>query len=118
MHKVVDPQDAGDDEASAVLEEALPKLSDAAGAEVTGSLGDAEPLMAIQDAINLGNYDEIIISTLPRRVSRWLKLDLVSKTRGSACRSPTSMPTGCVTPVVPHGRDGGARRSGVAPCLV
>ncbi len=34
--------------------------------EVTGSLGDAEPLMAIQDAINLGHYDEIIISTLPR----------------------------------------------------
>jgi hypothetical protein len=37
--------------------------------------------MAIQDAVNLGQYDEIIISTLPRRVSRWLKLDLVSKTR-------------------------------------
>jgi hypothetical protein len=38
--------------------------------------------MAIQDAVNLGNYDEIIISTLPLGVSRWLKLDLVSKTRG------------------------------------
>jgi hypothetical protein len=37
--------------------------------------------MAIQDAVNLGHFDEIIISTLPRRVSRWLKLDLVSKTR-------------------------------------
>jgi hypothetical protein len=44
-------------------------------------MGDAEPLMAIQDAINLGNFDEIIISTLPLGVSRWLKLDLVSKTR-------------------------------------
>jgi hypothetical protein len=81
MHKVVDPQDTADDEANAVLAAALPKLSEAAGAEVTGSLGDPEPLMAIQDAINLGNYDEIIISTLPTRVSRWLKLDLVSKTR-------------------------------------
>jgi hypothetical protein len=38
--------------------------------------------MAIQDAINLGHFDEIIISTLPKRVSRWLKLDLVSKTKG------------------------------------
>lgn len=81
MHKVVDPQDAGDDEANEVLAQALPKLTDAAGATVTGSLGDAEPLSAIQDAVNLGDYNEIIISTLPRRVSRWLKLDLVSKTR-------------------------------------
>ena len=82
IHKVVDPQDAGDDEAAGVLASALPKLTEAAGREVTGSLGDAEPLMAIEDAINLGSYDEIIISTLPMGVSRWLKLDLVSKTRG------------------------------------
>jgi hypothetical protein len=82
IHKLVDPQDASDDEANAVLEEALPKLSDAAGNSVTGSIGDPEPLMAIQDAINLGDYDEIIISTLPRRVSRWLHLDLVSKAKG------------------------------------
>jgi hypothetical protein len=81
MHKVVDPQDSGDGEAQGVLAGALPKLSEAAGRTVTGSLGDAEPLMAIEDAVNLGNYDEIIISTLPRRVSRWLKVDLVSKTR-------------------------------------
>jgi hypothetical protein len=81
MHKVVDPQDAGDDEAQHVLHEALPKLSQAAGDHVTGNIGDSEPLMAIHDAINLGSYDEIIISTLPLGVSRWLKLDLVSKTR-------------------------------------
>ena len=82
MHKVVDPQDAGADEAQRVLEVALPKLSEAAGKEVTGSVGDAEPLMAIQDAVNLGDYDEIIVSTLPLGISRWLKLDLVSKARG------------------------------------
>jgi hypothetical protein len=81
MHKVVDPQDTGRDDAQEVLDDALPKLSKAAGGNVTGSLGDAEPLMAIEDAINLGQYDEIIISTLPKRVSRWLKLDLVSKTK-------------------------------------
>ena len=81
MHKVVDPQDAGRDEAQEVLDRALPKLSEAAGSEVTGSLGDSEPLMAIQDAVNLGSYDEIIVSTLPLGISRWLKLDLVSKTR-------------------------------------
>jgi hypothetical protein len=82
MHKVVDPQDTSDEEAGEVLRDALPRLSEAAGTTVTGSLGDPEPLSAIQDAINLGRYDEIIISTLPARVSRWLKLDLVSKTRG------------------------------------
>jgi hypothetical protein len=82
MHKVVDPQDAGADEAQRVLEGALPKLSDAAGQSVTGSVGDSEPLMAIQDAVNLGDYDEIIISTLPLGISRWLKLDLISKAKG------------------------------------
>ena len=82
MHKLVDPQDACDDDAQKVLDTALPKLSEAAGAKVTGNLGDTEPLMAIQDAINLGAYVEMIISTLPLGVSRWLKLDLVSKAKG------------------------------------
>jgi len=82
IHKLVDPQDASEEEAQRVLEVALPKLSEAAGADVTGSVGDPEPLMAIHDAVNLGGYDEIIISTLPLGISRWLKLDLVSKARG------------------------------------
>ena len=81
MHKLVDPQETGEDEAERVLREALPKLSEAAGSEITGSIGDSEPLMAVEDAVNLGDYDEIIISTLPKRISRWLKLDLVSKTK-------------------------------------
>lgn len=81
MHKVVDPIEAGEEEARMVLAEARPKLSEAAGSEVSGSVGDPEPLMAIHDAVNLGHYDEIIISTLPLGVSRWLKLDLVSKAR-------------------------------------
>src|SRR5438445_642033 len=37
MHKVVDPQDAGADEAQKVLDDALPKLSEAAGSESFGS---------------------------------------------------------------------------------
>ena len=82
MHKVVDPNEAGEDEANTVLDSALPKLSEAAGQPVTGSIGDPEPLMAIHDAVNLGEFQEIIISTLPLGISRWLKLDLVSKARG------------------------------------
>ena len=81
LDKVADPEEHGAGEARRVLADALPKLSTAASQEVTGEIGDAEPLMAIQDAVNLGNYDEIIISTLPLGVSRWLKLDLVSKAR-------------------------------------
>ncbi len=81
MHKVVDPLEAGDDEARTVLDDALPRLCEAAGQEVTGSVGDPEPLMAIHDAVNLGSYDEIIISTLPLGMSRWLKLDLISKAK-------------------------------------
>ena len=82
LAKVLDPEEYGEEEARRVLADALPKLSAVAGHEVTGDLGDPEPLAAIQDAINLGDYDEMIISTLPLGVSRWLKLDLISKARG------------------------------------
>lgn len=82
LHKVVDPQEGDEGEAEHVLRDALPLLSEAAGAPVTGHVGDPEPLMAIEDAVNRSRYDEIVISTLPRAVSRWLRLDLVSKARG------------------------------------
>jgi hypothetical protein len=82
FHKWANPQEHGIGEAEAVLADALPRLSDAAGSEVSGAVGDAEPLMAIQDAIHLDHFDEIIISTLPLGASRWLKLDLISKARG------------------------------------
>ncbi len=81
LNKLLDPDDYGREEAERVLADALPRLSEAAGSEVGGEVGHHEPLMAIQDVVNLGDYDEIIVSTLPLGVSRWLKLDLISKTR-------------------------------------
>ena len=36
-------------------------------------VGAPEPMDAIQDAVNLHGFDEIILSTLPKRVSRWLQ---------------------------------------------
>ena len=81
LHKLVDPQEGDAGEGERALAEALPLLSEAAGSDVTGHVGDHEPLMAIQDALHRGSYDEIVISTLPRRLSRWLHLDLVSKAR-------------------------------------
>jgi hypothetical protein len=82
LHRVVDPEDTGDAEAQDVLELALPVLEEAAGAEVEGMIGVADPLDAIQDAVNLHGFDEVILSTLPTRVSRWLKLDLPHKVTG------------------------------------
>lgn len=82
LHRVIDAEDQPDDAAQAVLELALPLLEEAAGAPVEGMVGDPEPLSAIQDAINLRGFDEIIVSTLPARVSRWLHLDLPSKAGG------------------------------------
>jgi hypothetical protein len=82
LHRVVDPEDQEENEAQTVLDLALPLLEDAAGGHVEGMIGDAEPLNAIQDAVNLHGFDEIIISTLPKRVSRWLHIDLPSKVNG------------------------------------
>jgi hypothetical protein len=82
LHRVVDAEDQAADEAHATLELALPLLEDAAGSRVEGIVGDPEPLNAVQDAVNLRGYDEIIISTLPVRVSKWLRLDLPSKVKG------------------------------------
>jgi hypothetical protein len=82
LHRLADPEEQATDEADATLELALPLLAEAAGAPVAGQVGDPEPLAAIQDAINLQGFDEIIISTLPSRVSRWLKLDLPHKAAG------------------------------------
>ncbi len=92
LHKAVDPEDVGAGEAQGVLDNALPKLSDAAGGPVEGIIGDADPSAAIQDAINLRGFDEVIISTLPSKVSRWLRLDLPSKVAG------LGLPVSTVTP--------------------
>jgi hypothetical protein len=82
LHKVVDAQDMPADEGQQILDNAIPKLEEAAGGPVEGLIGDSEPLVAIEDAINLHGFDEIIVSTLPKTVSRWLKLDLPSKLKG------------------------------------
>jgi hypothetical protein len=79
LHSVVDPEDQGTGEAETIVELALPLLQEAAGGPVESLIGDAQPLDAIQDALNLQGFDEIILSTLPTHVSRWLKLDLPSK---------------------------------------
>jgi hypothetical protein len=92
LHKLVDVEDQGAGDAQGVLDVALPKLSEAAGSPVEGVVGDADPVAAVHDAINLRGFDEIIVSTLPTHVSRWLKLDLPSKVSGMG------LPVTTVTP--------------------
>ncbi len=82
LHRIVDAEDQSEDAAQGVLVRALPLLEEAAGGPVEGMVGDPEPLNAVQDAVNLRGFDEIIVSTLPVRVSRWLRLDLPSKIGG------------------------------------
>jgi len=57
-------------------------LAEAAGAPVEGLIGSHDPLAAVEDALNAHGFDEVIISTLPAHLSRWLRLDLPSKVAG------------------------------------
>ena len=61
--------------AQAKLDAAVQKLT-AAGVRVSGTVGDPDPLRAVGEATATGEFDEIIVSTLPARVSRWLHQDL------------------------------------------
>jgi hypothetical protein len=73
------PDSPGSEHSDWTLELALPLLERAAGGQVEGLSGGPEPFDAIRDAIRDGDYDEVLISTLPKRVSRWLRRDLPSK---------------------------------------
>jgi hypothetical protein len=74
---------AGGDEAEvhreAFVEELRQEGLDVADARV----GDPDPLAAIQDECNFNSYDELIVSTLPLHVSKWLKVDLPRKARAA-----------------------------------
>ena len=65
------------------LELALPLLERAAGGPVDGQTGTSgDPFDAIRAVLTLGSYDCVIISTLPRRVSKWLRRDLPQRVAG------------------------------------
>ena len=71
--------DADTEESGVTLELAIPLLEEAAGSHVEGLLGDSDPYVAVSAALEQGDYDEIVISTLPARVSHWLHLDLPAR---------------------------------------
>ena len=53
------------------------------GAEVSGEIGSRDPIEAVQDALRGHPCDEIILSTLPSGISRWLGQDVPTRLRGS-----------------------------------
>jgi hypothetical protein len=61
--------------ARAKLEAAVKKLT-AAGVTVDGAVCDPDPMRAVEEAVTTREFDEIIVSTLPARLSRWLHQDL------------------------------------------
>ena len=73
--------DADTEESALTLELALPLLDEAAAGHVEGLVGDTDPFVAVQGAMQRTPYDEIIVSTLPTHVSHWLRMDLPARVR-------------------------------------
>jgi hypothetical protein len=71
--------DPDTEEAALTLELALPLLDQAADDRVEALIGDPDPFIAVRDALAREPVDEVIVSTLPARVSHWLRRDLPSR---------------------------------------
>jgi hypothetical protein len=83
-------------EAEVILELAIPLLEEAAGGRVEPLVGVADPYRAVCDALDEREADEIVVSTLPPRVSRWLSCDLPG--RLEALGRPVMVVTGPESP--------------------
>jgi hypothetical protein len=79
LHRVVDPEDACCEEAEATVARLAPALEQAAGAPVAARVGAHEVLAAVEDAVNEGSFDEVIVSRARGRLPRLLHLDLPRK---------------------------------------
>ena len=61
--------------AQAKLDGALSRLADA-GVAAGGAVADPDPLRAVEEAMATGTFDEIVVVTLPTRLSLWTHQDL------------------------------------------
>lgn len=75
-----DPADDGIAGATGRLDSFVAMIRDA-GAEASGEIGIADPLGAVVAALGQRSFDEVIVSTLPSAVSRWLRMDLPTRLR-------------------------------------
>jgi hypothetical protein len=78
LHRLADPDSR---EAAIILELAVPLLEQATGEHVEGVVGDPDPEVAVRDFVAQNEVDEILVSTLPPRVSHWLRTDLPGRLR-------------------------------------
>jgi hypothetical protein len=44
-------------------------------------VGDPDPFAAVGDALHVREFDEVVVSTLPRTISRWLAVRLPARLR-------------------------------------
>ena len=73
-------EDATRQEAGDRLNQFLAHLRDR-GVTAEGEVGDRDPVAAVRDAIRGREIDEVVLSTLPPGISRWLGQDIPSKLR-------------------------------------
>jgi hypothetical protein len=88
------PLGGGHAAASETLDQALEQMREA-GLEADGAVGDADPLIAVTEAWDPKKYDEIIVSTLPMRLSKWLHAGLperIAKLTGAPVTHVVSQP--------------------------
>jgi nucleotide-binding universal stress UspA family protein len=68
------------DQARQRLEKLVARLREL-GAKAEGELGHSDPLQAIAQVRASRQFDEVILSTLPQPISRWLRMDLPRQVR-------------------------------------
>ena len=73
------------------LEAAIPLLERAARSKVEGLAGG--PFDTVERAIHEGNFDEVIVSTLPKQRSKWLRRDLIRRIEGLGLPVTRVIPT-------------------------
>jgi len=70
------------DRAEREVKPAVKRLREA-GLEVEGRVGDSEPVSATADAVNFGDYDEIIVVTTTRTITKLARMDLAHRIEGA-----------------------------------
>lgn len=73
---------AGSDPAYQQAEKRLHETRDrmaSLGVPVGGEVGDADAFKAVGEVLKTRQFDEILVATLPKHVSHWLRADLPSR---------------------------------------